>query len=205
MKDTFLENGNPELNGKLAKVQSALNAPKNLFNNFGKYKYRSCEGILEAVKPLLDDCTVLLSDSVEAVGDRIYIKATAIFTDGIGEIKVTAFARESETKKGMDDSQITGSASSYARKYALSGLFLIDDNKDADDTNKHETITIQQLANLERLFNNSSLQNDPKGEKMASEFGALSPDRYDKAVSYLEAHQLHESEYLLNTSTGNHE
>ena len=136
MKDNFLENENPELYLKLGIVQKTLNAPKNLFNKFGKYKYRSCEGILEAVKPLLDGCTVMLSDSIESVLDRVYVKATATFTDGISKIEVTAFARESETKKGMDDSQITGTASSYARKYALNGLFLIDDTKDAD-TDEH--------------------------------------------------------------------
>lgn len=122
----------------LTKIQSELKAPKNQYNSFGKYKYRSCEDILEAVKPLLTkyNATLTLSDEAVAVGNRIYIKAVAMFAaDGV-EATVTAFAREAETKKGMDDSQITGTASSYARKYALNGLFLIDDTKDAD-TDEH--------------------------------------------------------------------
>ena len=187
MKDNFLENENPELYLKLGIVQKTLNAPKNLFNKFGKYKYRSCEGILEAVKPLLDGCTVMLSDSIESVLDRVYVKATATFTDGISKIEVTAFARESETKKGMDDSQITGTASSYARKYALNGLFLIDDTKDADDTNKHETLTASQFGELETLLNSSSLKDD---ERYRKEIENLSPDRFDKAKSYLLQNQL---------------
>jgi hypothetical protein len=119
---------------KLIAIQNALKAPKGQFNAFGKYKYRSCEDILEALKPLLHEnkCYVLLTDEVIQVGNRIYIKATASLFDGEHEFSVSAFAREEETKKGQDGSQTTGSASSYARKYALNGLFLIDDQKDAD-------------------------------------------------------------------------
>lgn len=125
---------------KLAAIQSELKAPKGQFNKFGGYKYRSCEDILEAVKPLLKEqgCAVTLSDVPEVVGEWHYICATATITDGPGTIAVTAYARESETKKGMDASQITGTASSYARKYALNGLFAIDDTKDADATNDHQ-------------------------------------------------------------------
>lgn len=122
---------------KLAKIQKELNAPKNQRNNFGGYNYRSAEDILEAVKPLLDGAILTLQDDVLMIGDRYYIKATATFTDGTFTQTTTAFAREPETKKGMDESQITGTASSYARKYALNGLFCIDDNKDAD-TNEHK-------------------------------------------------------------------
>lgn len=117
---------------KLNEIQAKLKAPKNNFNSFGNYKYRSCEDILEAVKPLLGESTLTLSDDVVQIGDRIYVKATAVFRDGATETKVSAFAREAESRKGMDDSQVTGTASSYARKYALNGLFLIDDTKDAD-------------------------------------------------------------------------
>lgn len=131
------------MHDKLLKIQTELKAPKNQFNAFGKYKYRSCEDILEALKPLLKEqgMTLVLSDEVVAVGTRNYIKATATITS-IDEkeeraIFVTAYAKEEETKKGMDGAQITGSASSYARKYALNGLFLIDDTKDADATNDH--------------------------------------------------------------------
>jgi len=121
---------------RLAKVQKELKAPKGQFNNFGKYKYRSCEDILEAVKPLCIDNGLMpsLSDEPKLIGDRYYIEATAMVTDIETGDKhsVTASAREAQTKKGMDDSQITGTASSYARKYALNGLFCIDDTKDAD-------------------------------------------------------------------------
>ena len=121
---------------KLSNVQIELKAPKNQFNGFGKYKYRNCEDILEAVKPLLakNKLTMLISDEIEHIGERFYIKATVtLFDVETGETIITSkLAREEETKKGMDDSQITGTASSYARKYALNGMFLIDDSKDAD-------------------------------------------------------------------------
>lgn len=127
--------------GKLADIQARLKAPKGQYNSFGGYKYRSAEDILEAVKPLLKevDAALTLSDEMVAVGNRIYVAATARFfsTDGSPEISVKAYAREEETKKGMDGAQITGAASSYARKYALNGLFAIDDTKDADATNTH--------------------------------------------------------------------
>lgn len=118
----------------LIKIQSELNAPKNQFNKFGNYKYRSCEDILEAIKPLLVKygATMYISDTIENVGNRYYIKATVTLTVWDTSVSATAYAREEESKKGMDGSQITGSSSSYARKYALNGLFLIDDSKDAD-------------------------------------------------------------------------
>ena len=127
---------------KLLEVQQALKAPKNLENNFSHYNYRSCEGILEALKPHLNEhkLTIIMADTMKEIGGRIYVEATATLTDAeTGEsISVTAFAREEEVKKGMDASQITGASSSYARKYALSGLFAIDDNKDSDATNNGE-------------------------------------------------------------------
>tara|TARA_R110000824_G_scaffold401556_2_gene612893 strand:- start:1801 stop:2319 length:519 start_codon:yes stop_codon:yes gene_type:complete len=121
-----------ELIAKLAVIQKTLKAPKNQFNKFGKYNYRSCQDILEGLKSVLNGLVVTVEDDVQMVGDRVYIKSTATLTDGDNSITNSAFARESLTKKGMDDSQITGTASSYARKYALNGLFLIDDTKDAD-------------------------------------------------------------------------
>lgn len=138
---------------KLTKIQSTLKAPKGNFNSFGKYKYRSCEDILEALKPLLEEhsCVVTLSDEIVQIWERYYIKATATLLDcESGETQsTTAFAREELEKKGMDSSQITGSASSYARKYALNGLFAIDDGVDADKTNTHgkkaEPATIDQV------------------------------------------------------------
>lgn len=129
------------LNEKLAKIQHELNAPKGQFNKFGGYNYRSCEDILQSVKPLLGDLTLTISDDIQVIGDRVYVKATATISDGEHSLSTQAFARESLTKKGMDESQITGSTSSYARKYALNGLLLIDDNKDADtrdNTNAHK-------------------------------------------------------------------
>lgn len=119
---------------KVQAVQHELKAPKGNYNSFGKYKYRSCEDILEAVKPLLgqNGLVLTLTDDIVGVEGRVYVKATARITDGEHEIQTVAYAREAETKKGMDESQITGTASSYARKYALNGLFCIDDAKDAD-------------------------------------------------------------------------
>jgi hypothetical protein len=120
---------------ELIEIQKELKAPKNQKNNFGNYKYRSCEDILEAVKPLCikHNCLLTISDEIVMLGDRFYVKATATFSaHDLLPISVSAYAREAQTKKGMDESQITGSASSYARKYALNGLFCIDDTKDAD-------------------------------------------------------------------------
>ena len=128
-----------KLTEKLIIVQSTLKAPKNQRNNFGNYNYRSCEDILEAVKPILAGQGLILTitDDMVMLGNRFYVKATATISDGENSISNSAFAREEETKKGMDASQITGSASSYARKYALNGLLCIDDTKDADATNTH--------------------------------------------------------------------
>ncbi len=131
------------LHERLAEVQAELKAPKNQRNTFGGYNYRSAEDILEAVKPLLHEQGLLLTlqDEIQNVGDRYYIKAEAAVTNGTDSISTTAYAREEETKKGMDGSQITGTASSYARKYALNGLFLIDDTKDADTDEHHNQTT----------------------------------------------------------------
>lgn len=125
---------------ELVKIQSELKAPKSQFNKFGNYAYRSAEDILESVKPLAvkHDCCLTISDNIVMLGDRFYIEATARIVNAKGEaVEVTASAREAESQKGMAEAQITGSASSYARKYALNGLFCIDDTKDADYTNMH--------------------------------------------------------------------
>jgi hypothetical protein len=116
----------------LNKIQQELKAPKGQVNSFGNYKYRSCEDILEAVKPLLGEATLVINDEIVMLGDRFYVKAVATLKDDKEEVSATAYAREALDKKGMDTSQITGATSSYARKYALNGLFLIDDTKDAD-------------------------------------------------------------------------
>ena len=134
---------------KLIKVQQELKAPKSNYNKFGNFYYRSAEDILEAVKPLNAKYGLLLTlrDEPTLIGDRYYIKAIARITDGNEWHEVTAYARESASKKGMDDSQITGTASSYARKYALNGLFLIDDTKDAD-TDEYQNQTSVNLSEL---------------------------------------------------------
>ena len=119
---------------KIVAIQSELKAPKGQYNSFGKYNYRSCEDILEGVKPLLAKHGLVLTiqDSIDLIGDRFYVKATATITDGKEELSTSAYARESLDKKGIDASQVTGATSSYARKYALNGLLAIDDTKDAD-------------------------------------------------------------------------
>ena len=160
---------------KLMNIQKELKAPKGQYNSFGKYKYRSCEDILESVKPLLEKykVTIILTDKLEQIGERYYIRAKAILidTESNNSIENTAYAREEETKKGMDGSQITGTSSSYARKYALNGLLLIDDTKDADtdefakENNKGKTkeepkekkITPGQLKVLSKLYTGDNL------------------------------------------------
>ena len=135
---------------KVSDIQARLKAPKGQYNNFGGYKYRSCEDILEMVKPLLSEHNLILNlkDEIVQIGERYYIKATASLTsDGSNKIESQAFAREALTKKGMDESQITGAASTYARKYALNGLFCIDDTKDADATNDHSSDNGEELYN----------------------------------------------------------
>ena len=138
---------------KLQRIQSKLKAPKNQENKFGGYKYRSCEDILEAVKPLLEQegLTMTIQDNIELIGDRYYIKATVKLFDKTNTVEVTAYAREEENKKGMDSMQLTGATSSYARKYALNGLFLIDDTKDSDATNTHGKEDAQQVSPMESV------------------------------------------------------
>lgn len=122
------------LTQRVGDIQHKLKAPKGQYNSFGKYNYRSCEDILEGVKPLLKEhnLALLIDDEIVQIGERYYVKATAKITDGREFVSATAYAREPDTKKGMDESQITGSTSSYARKYALNALLCIDDTKDAD-------------------------------------------------------------------------
>ena len=162
---------------KLSQIQNKLNAPKGQYNSFGKYNYRNCEDILQALKPILAEhkCHVSLSDEVVIVGNRFYIKATATITDSENNsFSTTAFAREAESKKGMDESQVTGSTSSYARKYALNGLFAIDDNKDADTLNNHADFTNQPVAQ-------AAMQ---QGAQMGSvkQLPTLSDERFNGAV-----------------------
>lgn len=146
---------------KLLKVQSELKAPKSQYNSFGKYKYRNCEDILEAVKPVAEKykALVIIGDSLEMIGNRFYIKATAEFIDAETGEKVVenAYAREEDSKKGMDASQVTGATSSYARKYALNGLLCIDDTKDSDATNSGKDKGKFDGKNAEQEKNKSKL------------------------------------------------
>ena len=142
---------------KLQKVQNEIKAPKNLYNSFGKYKYRNVEGILESYKPYGKKygLALTISDEIVQIGERIYVKAIASLHDieTSESIQNTAFARESLEKKGMDDSQITGTASSYARKYALNGLFLLDDTKDADTDEYHNQVSQEEEQKIEEISN----------------------------------------------------
>ena len=142
---------------KIVAIQSELKAPKGQYNSFGKYNYRSCEDILEGVKPLLTKHGLVLTiqDSIDLIGDRFYVKATATITDGKEQLSTSAYARESLDKKGMDASQVTGATSSYARKYALNGLLAIDDTKDAD-TMDNSKKPVQQTQ--ESVYNWNSLK-----------------------------------------------
>lgn len=168
---------NKTLIEKLVKIQAELKAPKNQRNTFGNYNYRNCEDILEAVKPLLlrEGLVLIISDDIHKVEysaaiPRTYVKSTVTLTDGENSISNTAFARESETKKGMDDSQITGSTSSYARKYALNGMFLIDDTKDADATNTHGKEETKTTASGSTNKNTPSTKETKQEDKPVSRF-----------------------------------
>ena len=177
----------------LFQIQSELKAPKNQFNKFGGYKYRSCEDIMEALKPVLlkHEANCFISDDVVLICERYYLKATVTLTlKDATCYKTTAFAREEETKKGMDASQITGSASSYARKYALNAMFAIDDTADADATNTHDKETLKAL-NTEQVLEIESLvsQSGTDREKFLQYFKVDSIEKlpYDKAIKALQA------------------
>lgn len=171
------------MNNAIISIQNELKAPKGQFNSFGRYKYRSCEDILEAVKPLLHkySCSLNISDEVVMVGDRFYIKAAATLRKDTGEVVLSsvAYAREDESKKGMDGAQVTGAASSYARKYALNGLFCIDDTKDAD-TDEYTKNTKPEKEPVEKDKNlNLYIQLEKKASE--SKIDALSLMKYLKA------------------------
>lgn len=181
---------------KLLKIQSELKVPKDLFNKFGNYSYRSAESILEALKPLLSKhkATLTISDEIMLIGDRYYVKAIATLrdTESDSELSSTAYAREEENRKGMDSSQLTGSTSSYARKYALNGLFAIDDTKDSDYTNKHEdkpstkgkSLSEGQVKRLFALGYAAGFDTETIAGQVETKFNKeaknLSKDEYDK-------------------------
>lgn len=170
-----------EIYQKLAAIQQELKAPKSQYNSFGKYHYRKCEDILEAVKPLLAKyrCVLTLSDDIHCLGDRYYIKVLATLTDldADHEISVTALAREEEKKAGMDGSQITGASSSYARKYALNGLFAIDDTADSDTTNVGAETAQNRTQNGKRYSTSEKPQTAAK-----SKAKHLTSEKYWEAV-----------------------
>ena len=191
---------------KLMTVQTKLRAPKGQYNSFGKYSYRSCEDILEALKPLLAEvgAIVNVSDEIKLIGDRFYVEATAMFLDcETGDSVVArASAREDESKKGMDLAQVTGSVSSYARKYALNGLFAIDDNKDSDATNTHgkdikpnmtpvSGLSEAQLKRLLAIGNKSGFNKDTIVKTVKKLYGCelkdMTREQYNEVCNRLES------------------
>ncbi|MFN1775280.1 ERF family protein [Clostridioides difficile] len=181
---------------KLVNIQSTLKAPKSQFNSFGKYNYRSCEDILEGLKPILKEekALVILDDNIVQIGNRFYVEATATLIDAeTGEkVSTKALAREDETKKGMDLAQVTGSVSSYARKYALNGLFCIDDTKDSDATNKHgneqkKEVNESELNTLYSLGESIEKDKNRVDSEVYKKFGKLAVDltkqEYEKVLN----------------------
>ena len=189
---------------KLMNIQYELRCNKSQYNAFGKYSYRSCEDILEAVKPLLFKykTTLVLNDDINLIGDRFYVKATARITDiETGEfVESTAFAREDESQKGMASAQVTGSVSSYARKYSLNSLLCIDDNKDADSTNTHGKDTIKvnmtpalseaQLKRLYAIGNKAGIKKEVLDSTVKKSFGCepkdMTKEQYQNICERLE-------------------
>ena len=184
---------------KLVKVQNELKAPKSQYNSFGKYSYRNCEDILEALKPLLNEVKAIvnISDEIILIGERYYVKATVKFIDAeTGEVvEASAMAREEETKKGMDASQLTGSTSSYARKYAHNGFFAIDDTKDADTTNTHGKENVKSLseAQLKRMYiigKNAGYENSKVDSMINQKYNKkacdMTKEEYDNVVEGLQ-------------------
>ncbi len=179
----------------LSIIQTELVAPKGQFNSFGKYKYRSCEDILEALKPLLKktEATLIITDEIVFIGNRVYVKALATLKAQDGEWSATSYAREAEVKKGMDESQITGATSSYARKYALNGLFCIDDSKDADSNEAHENgfIDEKQMHSIRDQIMELNIQEEKFLEHMKlSSLEKMPKADFQKALAVLEATRL---------------
>lgn len=189
---------------KLQKIQSELKAPKGQFNKFGGFRYRNAEDILEALKPLLSkyECVLTISDEIVLIGNRYYVKATATISfiesfknndqiiNDYEERSVSAFAREEDSKKGMDGSQITGAASSYARKYALNGLFAIDDTKDADSHENKSEVSEGQIEHLLRLLETSTYEEEIRGKLAIRIKGLNTLKEFNEAKVNLESNQL---------------
>ena len=185
---------------KLIAIQSELKAPKSQYNSFGKYAYRNCDDILEALKPLLKEhkSTIYIADEIVTVLDRLYVKATVTFIDAETGEKIinTAYAREEEAKKGMDGSQVTGASSSYARKYALNGMFAIDDTKDSDFTNTatkgdNTGLSEAQIKRLLAIASKVNISADDVKVVVAKKFGVqdlrkMNKQQYDEICNRLE-------------------
>ena len=188
------------LTQRVGDIQHKLKAPKGQYNSFGKYNYRSCEDILEGVKPLLKkhNLALLINDEIVQIGERYYVKATAKITDGREFVSATAYAREPDTKKGMDESQITGATSSYARKYALNALLCIDDTKDADtmDSNKKPVQQTQETVYNWQTLKARALQGGISEEELVhyvtetfkvSKPSELKQEHYQQAFNWVNA------------------
>ena len=178
------------INDKLSAIQTQIKAPKNLYNSFGKYNYRNAESILESAKPYLKELGLFLNinDSIQLIGDRYYVRATVTLADcATGDtIEVSAYARETEEKKGMDGSQVTGATSSYARKYALNGLFLLDDTKDADTDEYHKQTEKNGIEDMTKELKELYSQTDGKDfDKWVSVCGGVTVENYPKMKATL--------------------
>ena len=185
---------------KLSAIQVKLNAPKKQYNSYGRYNYRSCEDILEGLKPHLEETktAVTVNDEIVLIGERYYVKATATLHDCESDKSVsnTAYAREEESKKGMDGSQVTGASSSYARKYALNGMFAIDDTKDSDFTNTtvkgdNSALSEAQIKRLLAIASKVNISADDVKKVVAKSFGVqdlrkMNKQQYDEICSRLE-------------------
>ena len=185
----------------IVKIQAELKAPKGQLNKFGNYRYRSAEDIIEAVKPIIAKYGyyLVISDAIEHYDDRFYVKAVAALINENNEVivRTSGYAREEEVKKGMDAAQITGSASSYARKYALNGLFAIDDTKDADATNEHK----DEIGNDKRLYLltllESTTYDEQAKEKLAVRIEAITTEEsYNKALLNLQSNQIEDKDRI---------
>lgn len=190
-----------EFNKKLVSIQQKLKAPKDEFNDFAKFKYRSAEAIVEAVKPLLhaEGLSLIITDEVVNIGSANYVKAKAIVTDGESTLHAEAYAREEVAKKGMDTAQITGSTSSYARKYALNGLFAIDDTKDADshDNSNHTSVSPTAKVNVDQIKNLFNIAKERSGlsekdavlewfyDSVGTKLNEVKQVEYDKVIVFL--------------------
>lgn len=170
---------------ELSRIQQELKAPKNLYNQFGKYSYRNAEGILESVKPLLNGLALLINDEPVMVGNRFYIKATVTLTDGEESVSSVAYAREDEIKKGMDGCQITGACSSYARKYALNALLMIDDSKDSDDDSLSPKNPKNQEKDLQLQRTESNFVAPSRSAPASVETGNKVPEVTNEAADFL--------------------